>query len=437
MIPEESPQTEKKRNPFRGLLLHIHPVRIPEDTLKFTLTWGLGGMTLLLIVLQVITGLMLRFIYEPFPGKAYESIIFLQKKIFFGQLIRNIHHWSATLLIIIIFLHMLRVFLTGAFLDKRRFNWIIGLGLLLCVIFSNFTGYLLPWDQLSYWAITISTSMLQYIPGIGLWLQQMVRGGPDVGPSTLINFYNFHTGILPILIIVLMVFHFWKIRRAGGVILPGNVGKNEVTYVPSMPNLVVREFVVALVLIAFVMVLSILFNAPLLEKANPDFSPNPAKAAWYFLGIQELLMHFHPFFAVLVFPILVLITLVLLPYYKFESKNPGTWFLSKKGRKTSIISTAAAVIMTPIAVLLGEYVIDFEKWLPGFPSFISNGLLPFLLTIAFFFVYYIYLKKRFTLKNNEAIQALFIFLVVTFLLLTFTGIWFRGPGMALYWPWNI
>jgi quinol-cytochrome oxidoreductase complex cytochrome b subunit len=437
MIPEEPPQTEKKRIPLRGLLLHIHPARIPEDTLKFTLTWGLGGMSLLLIILQVITGLMLRFIYEPFPGKAYESIIFLRNEIFFGQLIRNIHHWSATLLIIIVFLHMLRVFLTGAFLDKRRFNWIIGLGLLICVIFSNFTGYLLPWDQLSYWAITISTSMLQYIPGIGLWLQQMVRGGPDVGPSTLINFYNFHTGILPILIILLMIFHFWKIRRAGGVILPGNVEKNEVTYLPSMPNLVVREFVVALVLIAFVMVLSILFNAPLLEKANPDFSPNPAKAAWYFLGIQELLMHFHPFFAVLVFPILVLIALVLLPYYKFESKNSGVWFLSKKGRKTSIISTAAALIMTPIAILLGEYVIDFEKWLPGFPSFISNGLLPFLLTIALIFVYYIYLKKRFALKNNEAVQALFIFLAVTFLLLTFTGIWFRGPGMALYWPWNI
>jgi quinol-cytochrome oxidoreductase complex cytochrome b subunit len=138
---------------FRGLLLHFRPRVVPERTLRLSLTWGLGGMAAVLVFLLFGTGLMLKFVYEPFPGRAYDSILYLNNHVPFGQLIRNIHWWSANGLLLVTFLHFLRVFYTGAFAAPRQFNWIIGLTLFTAVIFSNFTGYLLPWDQLAYWAI--------------------------------------------------------------------------------------------------------------------------------------------------------------------------------------------------------------------------------------------------------------------------------------------
>ena len=150
-------------------------------------------------------------------------------------------------------LHLLRVFFTSAFHPPRQFNWIIGLLLMLLILGSNFTGYLQPWDQLSFWAITISTSMLDYIPVIGEGLKYMVRGGEEVGPATLSIFYAFHTALFPILLFMLMLFHFWRIRKAKGVVIPVTHEKSleqDIRYVPTVPNLVLRELVVTLVLIA-------------------------------------------------------------------------------------------------------------------------------------------------------------------------------------------
>ena len=215
------PESNRKRKVFKNLILHIHPVMVRGATLKFKHTFGLGGMTALLFVLQVLTGILLRFAYEPFPGKAYDSILHIQNHVLFGQFVRNIHHWSGIFLVILAFLHLLRVFYTGAFHLPRRSNWVIGVVLLILLVFSNFTGYLLPWDQISYWAVTVSTSMLEYVPGIGKGLESLVRGGKDLGPATLLIFYNFHTSILPLTIVILMTFHFWKVRKAGGVVVPG------------------------------------------------------------------------------------------------------------------------------------------------------------------------------------------------------------------------
>ncbi|MGB5893398.1 MAG: cytochrome b N-terminal domain-containing protein, partial [Ignavibacteriaceae bacterium] len=154
----------KKPRVLTNIFLHLHPANVREDAIVFNRTFGLGGIAALLIVFQFITGIMLRFYYEPFPGLAYDSIVFLQNNVLFGRLIRNIHHWSGVFLVIVTFLHLLRTFFTGAYQSPRQVNWIIGLLLFALVIFSNFTGYLLPWDQLAYWAITVSTSILQYIP---------------------------------------------------------------------------------------------------------------------------------------------------------------------------------------------------------------------------------------------------------------------------------
>src|SRR5210317_363895 len=138
----QKPADEQKghRRYFRSLLLHFRPRVVPERTLRFTLTWGMGGMAAVLVFLLFGTGLMLKFVYEPFPGRAYDSILHLQNNIPFGQLTRNIHHWSANILLVIVFLHFLRVFFTGAFTRPRQFNWVIGLALFAGVILSNFTG---------------------------------------------------------------------------------------------------------------------------------------------------------------------------------------------------------------------------------------------------------------------------------------------------------
>ena len=181
-----SNQNRKPRQPYLNtFILHFRPRTIPEQTLKFNLTWGLGGMAFVLVALLLGTGLLLKFYYLPTPEKAYASILHLQNNVLFGRLIRNIHHWSANLALVVVFLHFIRVLLTGAFHPPRRFNWVVGLCLFLMVLLSNFTGYLLPWDQLSYWAVTISMGTLEYIPVGGRWFQELIQGSTEVGPATL------------------------------------------------------------------------------------------------------------------------------------------------------------------------------------------------------------------------------------------------------------
>ncbi|MBW2679789.1 MAG: cytochrome b N-terminal domain-containing protein [Deltaproteobacteria bacterium] len=428
---------EGYRRFFNTLILHFRPRTIPERTLELTLTWGLGGMAVVLVLMLMGTGVLLKFVYEPLPEKAYESILYLQRDVLFGSLIRNIHHWSGKLLLIVVFLHFLRVFFTGAFHPPRQFNWIIGLGLFCTVLFSNFTGYLLPWDQLAFWAVTICSGMLEYIPGVGKWIQNLIMGGPEVGPATLSNFYAIHTAILPGIIILLMPFHFWRIRKARGLVIP-RAPEDEVTIrgksVNTIPNLIIREVVVALVLMAFILVLSTLFNAPLEGKANPGLSPNPTKAPWYFSGIQEMLMHFHPLFSLFIIPVLIVIALLSLPYIDDETSTAGVWFISLKGRKMAVIAALTTAVATPIGILADEYVIDFAARMPGVPHFISNGLIPFVILLVGSFGFYGIIKRKYAATKNESIQALFVLFLVAFLIFTITGIWFRGTGMKLMWP---
>ena len=428
------------RSLFNSLLLHFRPRALSERTLNFNLTWGLGGMAVVLVSMLFITGLMMKFVYQPVPDRAYASIIYLQNMVGFGQLIRNIHHWSGNMLLLVVFLHLMRVYFTSAFHAPRQFNWIIGLLMFLLVLGSNFSGYLLPWDQLAYWAITICTGMLDYVPGIGLWLQKLVRGGVDIGPATLSNFYAIHTAVIPAFLLVLMPLHFWRVRKSQGLVIPrspaedpGERGKS----VAAIPNLILREVVVALVLVAVMMVWSVIFNAPLEAKANPGLSPNPTKAPWYFAGLQELLLHFHPLFAVMVIPVVILMALFYLPYLNYDTQTPGVWFCSYRGRKMSMVAAIVAIIATPLGIVADEFVINFAAWLPAAPVVVSNGLLPFALALACIIGFYWLMKKKFSASNNEAIQSVVVLLLVTFIILTVTCIWFRGSGMALMWPWEV
>jgi quinol-cytochrome oxidoreductase complex cytochrome b subunit len=430
---ESKPAAEQKgfRKYFRSLLLHFRPRVVEERTLRFNLTWGLGGMAAVLIFLLFGTGLLLKFVYEPFPGRAYDSILHLQQNIPFGQLIRNIHHWSANILLVIVFLHFLRVFFTGAFTKPRQFNWIIGLTLFAGVILSNFTGYLLPWDQLAFWAITVSSSMLEYIPGIGAWLQELILGGEELGPGTIANFYAIHTAVLPALLLLIMPFHFWRIRKANGLVIPRSPDEDSSILgdkVETIPNLIVREVTVALALLAVILIISMLFNAPLAGKANPGLSPNPTKAPWYFMGFQELLMHFHPFFSLFIMPLLLTVGLLVIPYINYQADTAGVWFCSGKGRRMAVIAVVVAIITTLVGVLLDEFVIGSAQ---AGTNLISSGLLPFAMVLTGCIGFYVLVKKKFKATNNEAVQALFILLTAAFVVLTVIGIWFRGMGMRL------
>lgn len=430
----------QKKRKKKNFIYHIHPPTVPESTLKFTHTWGLGGSALVLVFMQVITGILLLFVYSSTMSKAYDSILILQNDVLFGKLVRNMHHWGANFLIIVLFLHMLRVFFTGAYHDKRKVNWWIGLGLFFCVLISNFTGYLLPLDQLSYWAITICTNMFEYIPYLGISMQRIIRGGADIGQVTLSNFFAIHIALVPITLAVLMPFHFWRVRKAGGVVIPVSLNEgvsDSSQRVPSVPNLVIRELTVALVIIAGLFVFSVCFDAPLAGKANPGMSPNPTKAPWYFSGIQELLQHFHPFFAVFVIPFLIVLWLICVPFFRSDDLQGGTWFVSVKGRRMGLLSAGVALVIISMLIIFDEYILNFSIGTSEISSMITNGLIPAALFLGFIVGFYGWLKIKFGAPRDEAIQSLCIFLLVSFMILTITGIWFRGSGMALSWPWNI
>ena len=185
LLPEDD--RGRMRTVMNSLILHIHPTKTPKAALKFNYTFGLGGLLLLLASILAITGVMLIFVYTPTPDAAYESMIALQTEVYFGNLIRNLHHWSGNLMVVVAVLHLLRVFYTAGFTKPREFNWAMGVALLLLIIGANFTGYLLPWDQLAYWAITVGVSLLDYLPIIGEPLTRLLLGGSEVGAATQVT----------------------------------------------------------------------------------------------------------------------------------------------------------------------------------------------------------------------------------------------------------
>lgn len=428
---------------MNNLVLHLHPSKVAKPTLKFTYTWGLGGLAILLITLLAITGVMLMFVYTPSPETAYQDMLRLQTEVWFGQLVRNIHHWSGNLLVIVAFLHLLRVFFTGGFRTPREFNWVLGVGLLLLVVVANFTGYLLPWDQLAYWAVTVGSSLLSYVPLIGEALRNFLLGGPEVGAATLTNFYGLHVAIIPLVLMGIVSFHIWRVRKDTLTVphkLDGTVDGSEGTQVEkvtTLPHLVSRELVFALVMTGAILLWSVWVNAPLEAAADPNHSPNPAKAAWYFMGLQELLLHFHPVFGAIIIPALGLGALILLPYQRFDLIAEGVWFRSRKGRRMALVATVSALIAVPLLVLWDEYALDLPALLPSLPTLVSNGVLPLAALLLLLIGFYDGMKRLFRATACETRQSVFVLLVVSFVILTVIGVLFRGEGMALMLPWEV
>jgi quinol-cytochrome oxidoreductase complex cytochrome b subunit len=435
--PPIAPKPSASKSILQTFFFHFRPRRVAEATLAFNLSWGLGGMAAVLVVLQFGTGLLLKFVYEPTPTGAYISIVTFQNALVFGKLVRNLHFWGANVLVLIGFLHLLRVFFTSGYQWPRRMNWIIGLSLFVLVLAANFTGYLLPYDQLGYWAVTVSTAMLGYIPLAGIYLQEILRGGQEMGASSLKIFFALHTAVVPSLLIILMAYHFWRVRKAGGLVIPRRPDQKrngKPRLVPAVPFLLLRETSMALAITAVVLLLAVFFNAPLADPANPGLSPNPTKAPWYFAGLQELLVHFHPTYAVFVIPLCAFLFLLYLPFAPYPADARGVWFVSRLGRRTGFIAVLAAALITTLAIVVDDLIWQPNQWLHTLPAGIGNGLLPFILGVGLLFGFYGVLRRRWGASNHEALQAVFILLVTGLVVLTITGVWFRGKGMALTLP---
>jgi quinol-cytochrome oxidoreductase complex cytochrome b subunit len=202
---------------MNSVLYHLHPVKVKRHAVKVSYTLCLGGLSFFLFILLTVTGIFLMFFYRPTTAQAWNDIYTLQTSVTFGLLVRNMHRWAAHLMVLSVFLHMARVFYHGAYKPPREFNWVIGVLLLFSTIMLSFTGYLLPWDQIAFWAITVGTQMATYAPLLSQQGSLFLLGGIEVGQGTLLRFYVFHVIAFPLAAAILMIVHFWRIRKDGGI----------------------------------------------------------------------------------------------------------------------------------------------------------------------------------------------------------------------------
>jgi quinol-cytochrome oxidoreductase complex cytochrome b subunit len=394
---------ERAQVAISSFFLHVQPAKVHRRALKYRTTLGLGLISLYLFLILTATGVLLMFYYVPATEHAYQNMKDLEFVVTAGQVLRNMHRWAAHLMVLFVVLHMCRAFYTAAYKPPREFNWVIGVGLFLLTLALSFTGYLLPWDQLAFWAITVGTSIAGYAPVVGQKLKFLFLGGHVVGESALIRFYVLHVIVLPLAAVALIAVHLWRVRKDGGLARPDEpapareelaaaqlpvtktyglmelargttpaVGINPEDEVFTWPHLVFREILLLMATIAVVLVLAIFWNAPLEEIANPVHPPNPAKAPWYFLGLQELVAY-SAFWGGVVVPAVLVTALVALPYLDRKRKGVGVWFSGE--RKVAItvftICLAAAIVLTVIGTAFRGPNWSFQ--LPWKPSHVEES----------------------------------------------------------------
>jgi len=216
-IRHPSPTTPRGRamTSFQNFFLHVYPVKVPRAVVKTRSTLRLGFIAAVLYMILFVSGMYLMFFYRPVAPDAYYNMHDLSTTVAFGQFVRNIHRWSAHLMVLVVCLHLLRVFYAGAYKPPRQFNWVVGVVLLVFTLLMSFTGYLLPWDQLSYWAITVGTNIAGYVPFFGNTARNVLLGGPDVSNVTLLRFYVLHIYVLPAAIFIVLGVHIWRVRKDG------------------------------------------------------------------------------------------------------------------------------------------------------------------------------------------------------------------------------
>lgn len=202
---------------FNNFFLHVLPVKSKESSVRFGATFYLGFITLVLFIILVTTGIFLMLYYRPSVPQAYWDMKDLQFVVSNGVFLRNLHRWSAHAMVATVFLHMLRVFYAGAYRPPKQFNWVVGTILLVLTLFLSYTGYLLPWDQLAFWAVGVGSNMANAAPLIGAKVKFLMLGGNSIGENTLLRFYVLHCVILPFFTVIFIGVHFWRVRKDGGI----------------------------------------------------------------------------------------------------------------------------------------------------------------------------------------------------------------------------
>ncbi|MDA8773817.1 cytochrome b N-terminal domain-containing protein [Chlamydiia bacterium] len=379
---------------FKNFFLHFHPVKCHKNALNPFYTLGLGVITTSLFIILVLTGLVLMFYYIPAEDRAFNIMKDWQDTVPFAQLFRNMHRWGAHLMVLFTMLHMSRVFYTAAYKGERKFNWVIGIILMVLTLFLSFTGYLLPWDQLAFWAVTVGAEIASYapnIPGLEYNINKvMLLASNSVGQDALIRFYVLHVAVLPLLAGTLIGVHFWRIRKDGGLSRPPDPVRpyparvfqrsdTKEVFAPGVPktyglmelvrgsnpqrdqgphdnvftwpHLLRAEMVVFMGTLALVLCLSF-FDAPLEEPANPTKPPNPAKAPWYFLGLQELVAY-SAFWGGVAIPALMVLGLALIPYFDRNPRGVGIWF--HHSRYYAIFFYTLFMLVQYLLIIIGTY----------------------------------------------------------------------------------
>lgn len=344
--------------------LHLHPVKVRPRALKWSYTWGMGGISFALYLLLTLTGVALMFYYRPTIGLAYRDIKDLEFAVTLGMFLRNAHRWSAQAMVVAVIAHMVSVFLRGGYKKPREFNWAVGVLLLTLTLFLSFTGYLLPWDQLAIWAVTVGTNMAGATPFlgnegpfgglIGMRINNDVRftllGGTMVGENTLLRFYVMHCVAVPLVVGILLILHFWRIRKDSFSAAPYQANEEKVDV---WPHLVKREYIGACGTVLFIFLWSILQNAPLEVIANPNVTTNPSKAPWYFVGLQELLVYFDPWIAGVLLPGLIIVGLMAIPYIDTNPKGVGSY--DWKERKFANTMFMLGIVMWFVLIGIGQF----------------------------------------------------------------------------------
>lgn len=467
---------------FRNSFLHVHSVRVHPHSLRLTTTWGLGVSLVAQFIILTVTGVLLMVYYMPSTSLAYDSMKDLHYVVPTGRLIRNVHRWASHMMVIFVILHMVRVFYTSAYKKPREFNWLVGLVLFVLTLALAFTGYILPWDQLAYWALKIAANIAaspnelahsMNLPEscyLGDTIKELLLGSAEPGQDSLIRFYTLHVIFLPILAAMAIAVHIWRIRKDGGLARPegtptpagkgtaaispkgqqadnspqktyglmcvvrdrsAHTGKDPDETVSSWPYLLRAELLVFMLTMLVCVALGYFFDAPLREAANPAVPENPAKAPWYFLGLQEM-VSYSAFIGGFLVPALAVVGLGSISLLDREPEPSGVWFSGSKGKRVAlwaaVFGTVTAVAAVAVPVNLGW----LREWLHKPPQLLIIILNPgSLLTLAY--VVWSLVVMRRTGSTRMGAMALFTCFVAGFVILTYVGTFLRGPNWDFYW----
>jgi quinol-cytochrome oxidoreductase complex cytochrome b subunit len=478
-----APTSDRSRSEtvVQNFFLHLHSARIHRWSLRPTFTMGLGLISLFSFIILAVSGVLLMLYYKPTTALAYNSMKEIHYMVPAGRLIRNMHRWAAHLMVFGVMLHMVRVFFTASYKNGRQFNWVIGIILWVLTMALSYTGYLLPWDQLGYWAMVIGTNIAISIRELtdalavtqyfdpGAYMSAVLVGSETLGDEALIRFNMLHCMFLPLVISVFIGAHFWRIRKDGGMSRPDNadellgapppdvkpvftqaprktygimafvkggspaVGRGPENTVPAWPHLFRAEAAVLMCTIVFLLAWAFLQDAPLKELANPLVPENPAKAPWYFLGLQEL-VSYSAFMGGIGIPTVALLGLVLIPYLDREkSRNMGQWFAgSAREKKVFFVSSLFGLVSV---IGLEAFAIAFgwlRNWFPDIPQIIVILINPGTIITGLYMAWSLLVTKK-TGSTRLGAVSLFSCFLASFLVLTIIAVWFRGPNWIFYW----